>query len=250
MLSIHGESKSKKILMVVANPAVSKTTGGPVGFWWAELTHPYFEFEEFGYKVDIVSPKGGNLEADAWSDPEHRSGYSAEDFVSLGFKKSQKHAELLKRTPGISEVEVEDYDAVFVVGGQSPMYTMIEDERLHRFFADFYEKGKVAAAVCHGTCILLKARTSDGKLLVEGKKWTGFANAEEDYADKAVGMKIQPFWIEDEARKIPGTDFVVGPAFSSHAVADGNLVTGQQQNSGAEVALLVIQALEKRFPCP
>ena len=42
---------------------------------------------------------------------------------------------------------------------------------------------------------------------MHGKKWTGFADSEEAYADKAVGMKIQPFWIESEARKIKGTSF-------------------------------------------
>jgi len=38
----------------------SKQTGWPIGFWWSELTHPYWEFVEHGYKVDIFSPDGGN----------------------------------------------------------------------------------------------------------------------------------------------------------------------------------------------
>ena len=33
-------SKHPKVLMVVANPTVSTTTGWQVGFWAAELTHP------------------------------------------------------------------------------------------------------------------------------------------------------------------------------------------------------------------
>ena len=39
--------------------------------------------------------------------------------------------------------------------------------------------------------------------LVKAKTWTGFANSEEQFADNFVGQRIQPFWIEDEARKIP-----------------------------------------------
>lgn len=239
---------AKKILMVVANSTTSPVTGWPIGFWWAELTHPYLEFTQTGYDVQIVSPKGGDLTADAYSDPEDPSGYSAQDFVSLGFKKSPKHAVLLKNTPSIGGLNARDYDAVFIVGGQSPMVTMINDELLHRFFASFYEQGKIAAAVCHGTCILLKTKLSSGKLLVDGKTWTGFANSEETYAEKVVGSKIQPFWIESEARKITNTRFQVGPAFASYAVADGNLITGQQQNSGAEAARLVIKALRTRRP--
>jgi putative intracellular protease/amidase len=90
---------------------------------------------------------------------------------------------------------------------------------------------------------LLKARLSNGDLLVGGKTWTGFANSEEDYADEYVGRRIQPFRIEDEARALPDTNFVVAGRFRPHAVRDGLLVTGQQQYSGAAVARLVIEAL-------
>lgn len=38
----------KKIAIVIANPAISTTTRWPVGFWWSELTHPYYEFSEKG----------------------------------------------------------------------------------------------------------------------------------------------------------------------------------------------------------
>ena len=97
--------------------------------------------------------------------------------------------------------------------------------------------------MCHATCALLETKLSDGTLLVAGKTWTGFANAEEKFADDFVGQKIQPFWIEDEARKLAGTNFVVDQAFREFAVRDGLLVTGQQQFSGAAAARLVIEAL-------
>ncbi|MEZ4630821.1 MAG: hypothetical protein R2880_08960 [Deinococcales bacterium] len=41
-----------------------------IGFWWAELSHPYWEFSEKGYQVEIRSPRGGELVADSWSDPK------------------------------------------------------------------------------------------------------------------------------------------------------------------------------------
>lgn len=242
-LNVTQPERPKKLLIVAANPAVSPTTGWPVGFWWSELTHPYHAFVEAGYEVDIRSPNGGALQADGFSDPEHDSGYSADDFVSLGFKQSKKHAALLADTASIEGVDVADYDAIFLVGGQSPMITFVEDARLHRLLARFYEAGKVAAAVCHATCVLLKTTLSSGELLVTGKTWCGFADAEERFADELVGQKIQPFWIESEARRLPGTNFVVGPAFRDFAVRDGRLVTGQQQFSGAAAARLVIVAL-------
>lgn len=239
-IDTHGE---KHILMIAANPATSPTTGWPVGFWWAELTHPYWVFTEAGYTVDIVSPKGGDLAADGFSDPEDDSQYSAHDIVSLGFKKSPAHAALLTGTKSIADVSIEDYDAIFLAGGQSPMVTMIDDGDLHAFVAKAHEADKAVAIVCHATCVLLKTKLPDGSLLVAGKTWTGFADAEEKFADDFVGQKIQPFWIEEEARKLDGTNFVVNSPFKPFAVRDGNLITGQQQFSGAAAAELVVDTL-------
>lgn len=234
-----------KILMICANPTTSPVTGWPIGFWWAELSHAWMEFTHAGYDITIASPKGGDLEADGFSDPEHESGYSAQDIISLGFKKSALTANLIKASLALAEVNPDDYDAIFVVGGQSPMISMIDDTATHKFVADFYETGKIVAAVCHGTCILLKTKLSNGDLLVKGKTWTGFADSEEAYAEGAVGQKIQPFWIESEARKLADTNFITASAMAEFAIRDGNLITGQQQVSSAAAARKVVAALGK-----
>lgn len=242
-INLTNPAQKKRVLLIAANPSTSKQTGWPIGFWWAELTHPYHAFTEAGYDVEIRSPDGGALQGDSFSDPEHESGYSADDILSLGFKHSPKHAALLADTKSIADVSVDDYDAVFLSGGQSPMYTFIENEALHKLVTSFYEAGKITALVCHATCVLLKAKKSDGELLVTGKTWTGFADAEEQAADAAVGQRIQPFWIETEARKLENTRFAVDAPVRPFAVRDGLLVTGQQQASGAAAAELVIEAL-------
>ena len=102
---------------------------------------------------------------------------------------------------------------------------------------------RLSAIVCHATSVLLKATLSDGTLLVTGKTWTGFADSEEDFADEYVGQRIQPFRIEQEARKLAGTNFVVNSRFKPFAIRDGLLITGQQQYSGGAAARLVIEAL-------
>ncbi len=228
---------------MASNPAVSKQTGWPIGFWWGELTHPYWAFTEAGYEVTIASPDGGAVTGDGFSDPEDDSGYSAHDLISLGFKKSAGHAALLADTPAISGLSVDDFDAVLFVGGQGPMYTFMGNDAVYGLVRDFYEAGKVTAVICHATCILLEATLSDGTLLVAGKTWTGFANSEEDFADAFVGSPIQPFRIEDRARELSGTNFIVDTMFKPHAVRDGNLITGQQQYAGTAAAQLVIEAL-------
>lgn len=241
----HGAPAKGKILMVASSPAVSGQTGWPIGFWVAELTHPLHVFQEAGYAVELASTAGGVLQMDSFSDPTDASGYSAHDVISLGYMQQSWFKELLANTRKLTEVQPDEYDAIFLVGGQGPMYTYRGNAELERLFVSFYEAGKPAAAVCHSTTLLLEARTSDGELLVAGKTWTGFADAEEDFADNAVGMRIQPYRIEASARKLPNTNFTVAAPFSSYAIADGNLITGQQQNSGADAARLVVEMLNR-----
>jgi putative intracellular protease/amidase len=233
----------KRVVIVASNPAVSEQTGWRIGFWWAELSHPYWLFTEHGYRVDVASPDGGRLEGDSWSDPRDESRYSADDLLSLGFINSPEHLKLVEQSKPLADVEVDAYDAALFVGGQGPMYTFFDDERVHRLVASFYEAGKATAVICHATCMLLKTRLSSGRLLVDGKTWSGFANSEERFADDYVGRKIQPFWIEDEARKLENTNFIVAGRFKPHAVRDGNLITGQQQYSGTAAARLIVEAL-------
>ncbi len=241
----HGSPTKGKILMVASSPATSKQTGWPIGFWAAELTHPLRVFQEAGYEVELVSTQGGKLEMDGYSNPTDASGYAAHDVITLGYMQQKWFNEMLANTKKLSDINSANYDAIFLVGGQGPMYTFKGNKELEKLFALFYESGKPSAAVCHSVTLLLEAKKSNGDLLVKGKTWTGFANSEEDFADKAVGMKIQPYRIEDEAKKISGTTFKVAAPFSSYAIQDGNLITGQQQNSGAAAAELLIKSLNK-----
>jgi hypothetical protein len=83
-------TKAKRVLMVVANPTTSTTTGWPVGFWASELFHPLYEFTEAGYDVTVASPDGGDVEIDGMSDPRDESRYSEEDVLSLGYLSSEE----------------------------------------------------------------------------------------------------------------------------------------------------------------
>jgi len=233
---------SKSILMIVANPSISTTLGWPVGFWAAELIHPYDIFIKAGFSVTIASPNGGKVEFDGLSDPRDASGYSKDDTLSLKYINQPEFMALLENTPGIANLKSTDFDAIVVCGGQSPMFTFQGNTALANLFMEFYNTNKPSAALCHGTCLLLETKLSDGSFLIKGKTITGFANSEEDYADSVVGQKIMPFRIEDEANKL-GANFVTKEAFSPHALQDGNLITGQQQHSGSETAKLVLAAL-------
>ncbi|MBL0953155.1 MAG: type 1 glutamine amidotransferase domain-containing protein [Leptospira sp.] len=239
----HAQQTKGKILMVLSSPSVSKQTGWPIGFWASELTHPMRVFIESGYSVELASTEGGKVEMDSYSNPIDPSGYSSHDVISLGYLQKKEFKDSLSNTKKLSDVKADEYVAIFLVGGQGPMFTYKGNQLLQNLFVQFYENNKPAVAVCHSTTILLETKKSNGELLVDGKNWTGFSDEEEDYADKAVGQKIQPYRIQTEAKKLKNTTFKVAPAFSSYAIRDGFLITGQQQNSGEAAAKLLIDLL-------
>lgn len=240
----------KRIAIVISNPAVSTTTGWPVGFWWSELSHPYFAFQEKGYETDVFSPDGGKCEADAMSDPRDPSGYSATDLISMGFISTPKLAALVDTTKKGSDLDLQRYGAIVIAGGQAPMFTFDKATALQRKFVEFYEAGKIAAVLCHGVAILRYAKLSNGEYLAKGKTVTGFANVEEDFADNAVwsmnllarDKHVMPWRIEDEMKQI-GANYIQAGLWRGFAVRDGNLITGQQNFSGSETAEAVIRAL-------
>jgi putative intracellular protease/amidase len=130
------------------------------------------------------------------------------------------------------------------------MFTYDRETQLQRLFVEFFEAGKVTSALCHGVAILRYARLSNGDYLAKGRTVTGFANAEEDYADNAVwemgalprDKHVMPWRIEDELRKL-GANYVQAGLWRGFAIRDGNLITGQQNFSGAETARAVVEAL-------
>ena len=184
------------------------------------------------------------------SDPRDPSGYSSTDLISMGFIATPHLVELVENTKKVSEISVENFDAVLVAGGQAPMSIFEEAVDLHAKFVEFYEAGKIACARCHGVAILRYTKLNRGAYFAKGKTVTGFANVEEDFADNAVwnygllprDKHVMPWRIEDELIKI-GANYIQAGLWRSFAVRDGNLITGQQNFSGAETAILLVKAL-------
>ncbi len=234
---------AKRVVFVVSNPAIMQPEGMQIGYWLPELAHPWWRFAQLGYAQVIASPRGGAVMHDQMSDPEGGRFGNPRDVTSLGFRNAPSVRAELAATKPLAEVRVEDFDAIFVVGGFAPPTTFIAEEPLHRLFAEFHTAGKVAAAICHGTCILLRTRGPDGTLVAAGKRWTGYTDAEEDVVDRVMGRRFQPFRIQDTALRESVGTFVEGAPYRPHAVADGNLITGQQGSSGLATAELVVRAL-------
>lgn len=247
--ALHVETRYEKrrtprrILSIVSNTADLK--GFPVGFFAEEMTRSFLAFIEAGHRVDIASPDGGAVMYDTHSDPRTPGGEYVDDLISLGFATHEKFGPLLKDTPSIADVDVSQYDAVWVAGGGGPLLTFKDHTALHALIAEFYENEKIVSLICHGSSLLLWTRLSDGSLLSEGKKWTGFTDEEEADVNASFGMELNDYTIESQANQIEGTTFMCRMMYEPFAVRDGRLITGQQQYSSALTAQLVLEALDE-----
>lgn len=219
-------SDNKNILMIVTNHDQIDAEH-PTGLWFEEFAVPYQLFREKGYVVTVASLKGGQTPIDPRSLPDA--------------EQAEAHAEALqalKETQPLSSVNAENYDAVFFPGGHGTMYDLPSPE-IGRIVSQFADAEKVVAAVCHGPAALVEAKNSDGTPLVQGRKVTGFTNAEE----QAVELdKLMPFLLESRLREL-GAEFDAASNWSDHVIVDGKLITGQNPQSSGSAAKAVIEAL-------
>ena len=98
----------------------------------------------------------------------------------------------------------------------------------------------IISAVCHGPAGLLTAKGPDGKLLIAGKKVTGFSNTEEEATGKAPHC---PYLLEDSL-KAAGGEYSKGADWGEFVVVEERLVTGQNPGSSVGVAKAVLEQLD------
>ena len=142
-LNLTNPERPRRVLMVIANPATSTTLGIPVGFWGAELVHVWHAFRGVGYDVTVASPEGRRCERDAWSDQGDASKYSFGDILTMGFINTPEYWALVENIPRLADQHYTELDAIVVVGGQSPMFTLRDNEDLKSAVRAFYEAEKV-----------------------------------------------------------------------------------------------------------
>ncbi|WP_337269484.1 type 1 glutamine amidotransferase domain-containing protein [Oryzifoliimicrobium ureilyticus] len=223
------------ILMVLTSHDELGDTGRKTGFWLEEFAAPYYAFLEAGATVTVSSPKGGQPPLDPKSDEPN---FQTEQ--TRRFNADPAAQAVLASTLPLASISPQDYDAVFYPGGHGPLWDLAEDKDSITLIESLYRSGKPVAFVCHAPGVLRHVKAADGTPLVHGKKVTGFKNTEED----GVGLtNIVPFLVEDVLKQNGGI-YSSGPDWSSYAVQDGHLITGQNPGSSIETARILISALQ------
>ncbi len=227
---------SKCILMVLTSHDRLGDTGEKTGFWLEELAAPYYACLDAGAEVVLASPRGGKPPLDPKSDAEE-----SQTEATRRFQQDDEAQARLADTQRLSEVNADDFDAIFYPGGHGPLWDLAEDADSIRLIETFWAQQKPVAAVCHAPIVLINARDEAGEPIVKGRHVTGFTNGEED----AVGLtEVVPHLVE-EALKACGGHYSKAGDFIPYTCRDGQLITGQNPPSSEAVAKLLLEALGK-----
>ena len=242
------ELPGKRALIITTSHGVlaapGETEGQATGVMASEMTHPYYTFLDGGMEVDVASIQGGEIPID----PQTLKFMvkSPEDERYLGDTLAQAK---VKNSIPIADVNIDQYDIVFISGGWGASYDLAQSPELAVKVSEAYygDKAAMIGGVCHGVLGLVNARDRDGKLLIAGRRMTGVT----DKQIKELGIEITPLHPETELRKA-GVVFESQTAFidffATHVTADDEqrFVTGQNQNSGLETAHTMMQILSER----
>jgi len=230
--SVKANTETKKVLFVLTSHEKLGDTGKKTGFFLSELTHPHKVLVDAGYQIDFTSPKGGESPIDS---------LNLDDPINQAFMNNATFANAIKTTLKPSDVNVEDYDAIYFAGGHGTMWDLPNNQELASITAQIYENGGVVGAVCHGPSGLVNVKFSDGSYLVDGKQVSAFTNEEE----AAVELTdVVPFLLEDKLKE-RGAIHSSAPKFEEHVVTSERLVTGQNPASATSVGEAMLVLLQK-----
>jgi putative intracellular protease/amidase len=226
-----------KVLFVLTSHSELGETGEQTGFWVEEFAAPYYVLADAGVEITVASPKGGQPPIDPKSELPEAQTIASQRYYN-------DHILLVKVAGSLelSEIDQDDYDAVFYPGGHGPLWDLSKDENSIQLIEDFYRHDKPIAFVCHAPAALLMVKDANGDSLVKGKEVTGFSNTEEEAVKLTA---IVPFLLEDELTKLGG-HYSKGADWSVYVKRDGLLITGQNPASSEEVAKLLLQMLQEQ----
>jgi putative intracellular protease/amidase len=202
------------------------------GYEFDEFAKAYLVFNAHNVNVDVASPLGGPVEADKY-DPNKI--FNAKVLADTAIMAK------LNDTLAIGDLDAQNYDAVFIVGGKGAMFDLPKDAGLQQLIAKVYEQDGAVAAVCHGPAALVDVKLSNGTYLVDGKVVNGFTNEEESLFGKKWMPQFE-FMLEDKLKEAGGK-FQSSDIMLSHVAVDERLVTGQNPASTVGVAMALIDML-------
>jgi putative intracellular protease/amidase len=234
--------KGKRALVITTSHDTLGDTGRATGVFGSEMSVPYYAFLDAGMEVDLASIRGGEIPVEPYS-----MGWPLATPEDRRFTKDSAAMAKLTASLPISQIDPMSYDVYFLAGGWGAAYDLAQSDTLAALITDANANGKVLGAVCHGALGLISAKAEDGSPLLEGRNATGVT----DRQIEQLGIQITPLHPETELRRV-GANFESQTAWvdmaATHVVVDGNIVTGQNQNSGYETSHRIMEILADTVP--
>ncbi len=211
------------------------------GYWAEEFAKPYKIVTDAGHNVVVATPNGAIPNVDMMS---LRPAMAGGEDGALELEAIIRSAEVLRRPLKLSDVRLEDYDAVYLPGGHGPMADLAFDANVGRLLTAQLASGNPLFIVCHGPASMLATRIH-GVSPFKGYRVTAFTNDEEE----AVGVAAMSTWLlETDLKEKVGVEYSRGEIWKPYMVEDRNLVTGQNPASAAVLAKRLLEVLEARSP--
>ncbi len=138
------------------------------GFEETELTEPVRALKDTAARVEILSPKGGKIQA---------------------FRHLDK-ATKVKADHALPDTRPEDYDALLLPGGALNADALRTLPEVQMFLRDFQQAGKPMAIICHAPWLLVSAG------LVRGRTLTSYYTIQDDIRN-AGGTWVDREVVED-----------------------------------------------------
>jgi putative intracellular protease/amidase len=230
------------VVMVVSGATVwtmKNATPHPTGFWSEEFVTPHRTFIDAGLTVTVASPSGVTPTVDPLS---FNLSYNNNDASNVTEQREymKQLGSALTSPMRLEDISPDRFDIIFLVGGHGPMQDMAVHPTIGAVLVAMLDHPKkIVAAVCHGPAGLFTAARPDGTWAFKDRQLTGFSNEEESQA----GFAGNAPWLLEDRLRLSGARYVAKAPWTPHALADGNLVTGQQNYSAGVTADAVLKQL-------
>ncbi|MGW5106570.1 type 1 glutamine amidotransferase domain-containing protein [Nocardia sp. NPDC004123] len=222
-----------KVLFVITAAdrwTLNDGTPHPSGYWAEEVAVPHRTFSEAGWDITVATPGGKAPTLDRLS-----IGIAG----GMPWKRREVEryldsiADVLATPEPLDAVDADDFDLVFYPGGHGPMEDLAYDKTSGALLSHRLTSGRPLALLCHAPAAILAATAPDGTSPFAGRRMTGLSNREEllnRFAQKA------PWLLEDKLKEL-GVDYAKARLpLRPYVVVDGNLYTGQNPQSSADLA--------------
>jgi protease I len=118
------------------------------------------------------------FEDSEYSKPVNAFKKAGHKIIHVGLKegevvKGKKKGTLVKIDKAVTDVSVDDFDALLIPGGYSPDILRANEEAI-KFTKEFAESGKPIFSICHGPQLLITAQA------LKGRKITGWKSIIQD----------------------------------------------------------------------